>query len=149
VTTPPQDAMAAARGLTEALNRMSGQLAQVQASSEERDEALAVYGRTNRRMIRGLIVSVVLDVILTFAVGVVGVAAHNNAVTIQRTSASNLALCQAGNVARHQQIDLWDFLLGLGKPPQTAQERKTVTEFKAHLADIYAPRDCAHLRPSP
>jgi hypothetical protein len=146
VTTPPQDAMDAARGLTEALNRMSGQLAQVQAGSEERDEALAVYGRTNRRMIRALIVSVVLDVILTFAVGAVGVAAHNNSVALRRTSASNLALCQASNTARHQQIELWDFLLSLGKPPQTAAQRKAITDFRAHLAAIYAPRDCAHLQ---
>jgi hypothetical protein len=137
--------MGAARDLTGALNRMSGELAQVRAGSEERDEALAVYGRTNRRMIRALVVSVVLDVVLTAAVGVVGVAAHNNSVALSRTAASNLALCEASNVARHQQIELWDFLLGLGKAPQTAEQRKTITDFKAHLAAIYAPRDCAHL----
>jgi hypothetical protein len=145
--TPPDGAMAAARGLTGALDGMSARLDAVRADSEERDAAILEYGRTNRRMIRWLIISVTLDVALTVIVGFLGIQARDNAVALQKTAASNLALCEASNVARHQQIDLWDFLLSLGKQPQTAAQRKTVTEFKAHLTAIYQPRDCAHLRP--
>jgi hypothetical protein len=147
VTTPPppQDAMAAARGLTGALDGMSARLDAVRADSEERDAAILAYGRTNRRMIRWLIISVTLDVVLTVIVGFLGIQARDNAVALQKTAASNLALCQAGNVARHQQVQLWDFILGLGHAPRTAAQRKNVAEFEHHLYEIYAPRDCAHL----
>lgn len=146
MTGQPQDVTQVARDLTTALDRMSEQLEAVREGSEERDEALREYGRTNRRLIRGLIVSLVIDIIVTVAVGIIGIQAHNNAVAIRKTSASNLALCLASNVARHQQIELWDFVLSLGSDKhRTAQEEQNVAAFRAHLAAIYAPRDCTAL----
>jgi hypothetical protein len=143
--TGQQDTAQVARELTAALDRMSSELETVRHGSEERDEALLKYGRTNRRLIRGLIVSLILDIVITVAVGLLSVQAHNNTVAIGHTSASNLALCQASNVARHQQIELWEFLLDLSKGPQTAQQRATVSEFEAHLRAIFAPRRCTSL----
>lgn len=147
-----EEVQAVARNLTSALNGLSQRLDQVRDDSVERDEALTRYGAVNRRLIRGLGASLAIDVILTVVLGLVGVQAHhasdvaasasNRAV---HSSASTLALCQAQNTARAQQVELWEFLLSLGKPPQTAQQKKVVAEFVTHLHKIFAARDCAAL----
>ena len=137
------EALATARGLTGALEGMTAELGR-----------LAAYGHRNRRMIWGLIVSIALDLILTAFVAVTAIQAHDANTSAQAAKAvasvaqqNNRALCLSSNVARAQQIDLWDYLLGLSARPETAQQRKVITEFKAHLSLIFAPRDCDHVSP--
>lgn len=68
---------------------------------------------------------------------------------VQREAASQLALCQAGNVVRAQQTGLWDYIISLppakGSPPPTAQQEQRVAAFRAYLGKVFAPRDCSHL----
>lgn len=81
-------------------------------------------------------------------VGHASATARTAAMAAQRAAsaeATQLALCQATNTARAQQIDLWDFLIRLSKPPATAQGRALIAEFVAHLHQVFAPRDCATL----
>jgi hypothetical protein len=150
-----------ARDLTGALNRLAGRLEEVKADSEDRDEQLAKrdaqlhrYGRRNRHLIWITIVSLVLDLLLTAAVTVVAVQAHDasSAATGARTAASAVAqsnrnLCLSGNAARAQQVELWDYILSFSKPPATPAGRERVAKFKAHLEAIFAPRDCVHVNP--
>jgi hypothetical protein len=65
---------------------------------------------------------------------------------VQRTDAAQVASCQAANTARAQQVQLWDYILGLsaGKP-QTAQQQKTAARFRAYLGTVFKSRDCSHL----
>ena len=63
-------------------------------------------------------------------------------------AASTLQLCQAGNEARRQQVQLWDKLITLTMPPagETAAaraQRELVTrEFITYVRSVFAPRDC-------
>jgi hypothetical protein len=137
------DALAAARGLTGALEGMTGQLA-----------GLTAYGKRNRRMIWGLIISITLDLILTAFVAVTAIQAHdaNNSAKTARAVAvaaaqNNRNLCESSNIARAQQVELWTYLFDLAGPPKTAQGAKLTAEFKHHLQVVFAPRDCSHVNP--
>lgn len=135
--------LATAKSLTEALNEVSAECVR-----------LRTYGRRNRKFI-------VFDVALTVALGVssfiavhAGESAHNAQVAAVAARAAvavavqdNRNLCLSSNVARAQQIELWDFVLGLGHSPQTAQEKKNIGAFRHELAVIYQPRDCSDVSP--
>jgi hypothetical protein len=150
-----------ARDLTGALNRLAVRLEEVKADSEDRDEQLArrdtqlaTYARRNRHLIWITIVSLVLDIVLTAAVTVVAVQAHDasSAAAGARTAASAVAeadrdLCLSGNVSRAQQVSLWNYILSLSQPPPTPAGRERVAEFKTHLQQLFAPRDCADVNP--
>ena len=69
-------------------------------------------------------------------------------VASQRAETSSMQLCQAGNEARAQQIQLWQFVVHISKTPphqtpaQAAQRARTVRAFEAYLHRVLAPRDC-------
>lgn len=105
---------------------------------------------------------VLFDIALTVALtvfGYVAVHASDTARSAQETSAAagvaarvaeqdNRNLCESSNIARAQQVDLWDYVLGLSSgKPQTAQEKTNVAAFRHHLAVIFAPRDCSNVDP--
>jgi hypothetical protein len=162
VSDDSEHVVTSARDLTRALNRLAGRLEEVRADSEdrdkqlaERDAQLATYGRRNRHLIWITIVSLVLDLLLTAALTVVAIQAHNasSAATSARTSASAVAqsdrdLCLSANASRAEQVSLWNYILSLSPPPTTSTERERVAEFKAHLQQLFAPRDCAHVNPN-
>lgn len=62
--------------------------------------------------------------------------------------ASVTQLCESGNEFRRQQVQLWEYLVSVSRPPpgQTAAERlqreKTTRLFLAHIHHVFAPRDC-------
>ena len=96
MTTPAdRDPVATAKGLTDALKGMAAEL-----------KRLSDYGRRSRHLILFTLISLALDVALTVVVGLLAVQSHDATVTAQRASASNLALCQAGNTARAQNRQL-------------------------------------------
>jgi len=150
-----------ARDLTGALNRLAGRLEEVKAGSEDRDvqlanrdAQLATYGRRNRHLIWIAIISLALDMILTAGLTVVAIQAHHasSAAASARTAASAVArsdrdLCLSSNASRAQQVSLWNYILALSRPPATPAERERVTTFKAHLQQLFAPRNCAHVNP--
>jgi hypothetical protein len=133
--------------LAAAFHRVADELRAVNRASEERDAELAAKeqelarrDRVNRRLIWGLIVSLALDLIITVALAALAIEVRHNA-------ASNANLCLSGNAARVQQVQLWDYLLKLGRQPKTAAQRKDVAAFKAHLGTLFAPRDCSRIDP--
>jgi hypothetical protein len=156
-----ESVVTSARDLTGALNRLAGHLEEVKAGSEdrdnqlaERDAQLAMYGRKNRHLIWITIISLALDILLTGAVTVVAIQAHDasSAASSARTAAIAVAqsdrnLCLSGNAARAQQVELWDYILSLAQPPATPAARDRIAEFKAHLETIFAPRNCADVNP--
>jgi hypothetical protein len=136
VTTPDddRDPIGTAQDLTGALEGVSAELGR-----------LAAYGWRNRLLIWITIGSLCLDLLLTGWVYHVSSQAHGTAAELARTSASNLALCQASNVSRAQTIDLWKYVEGLGTKPQTAAQKAQVAKFDRYLNTLYGPRDCAAL----
>jgi hypothetical protein len=141
--TPDSEALATAKGLTGALEAIG-----------EKIEGLTGAVATSRHMIIALAVSLCIDVALTIVVAVFAVQAHDasdSAVAARLTAAvaarDNRALCLSGNVARAEQIEPWEDLLALSKPPKTAAQKRLVDEFVAKLHKIYEPRDCSHISP--
>lgn len=126
------ETVATAKDLTEALGVMAAEV-----------RRLRTYGRRNRWFI-------VFDILLTVALSGVGAVSVHAVQSADSARASQAALCEAGNVARAQQVQLWGFVLSLsapakGSPPQTAAQKARVAAFKAYLARDFAPRNCAAL----
>jgi hypothetical protein len=143
--------LTSARDLTGALNRLAGRLEDVKADSEDRDEQLAkrdaqlnTYGRRSRHLIWITIVSLALDILLTAALTVVAIQAHDTSGAVAQ---SNRNLCLSGNAARAQQVSLWDYILSLSQPSASPAEQHRVAAFRAHLQQFFAPRDCTHINP--
>lgn len=132
------EALAAAKSLTGALKDMTGELARLRR-----------YGVRNRQMIWGLIVSIALDLILTAFIAVTAIQAHEASAAAASAKFAESALCQAGNVARAQQVQLWDHLLTLppakGAPPRTAAQEAEAAAFGRYVRSVFASRDCAAL----
>jgi hypothetical protein len=143
-----------ARDLTDALNRLTGRLEEVRADSEERDKQLTErdaqlsrYGRRNRHLIWVAIISLALDLLLTAALTVVAIQAHDASGAASAVAQSSRNLCLSGNVSRAQQVSLWNYVLTISQQPVSSAEQARVAEFKTHLHKLFAPRNCAHVNP--
>jgi len=70
-------------------------------------------------------------------------------VSSARSTASVVQLCQLGNTARAQQVNLWDHIVTISQPPPhetPAAERKRLADIRAFIAyvhRVFAPRNCA------
>ena len=59
--------------------------------------------------------------------------------------AAQVALCRSANTARANEVDLWEFLIHLSRPPKTRHGREVLTRFEHHLHTVFRARDCARL----
>ena len=59
-------------------------------------------------------------------------------------AASVTQLCQAGNEARAEQIQLWQFVVHISKsaPHQAAQHARAVRAFEAYRHHVFRPSNC-------
>jgi hypothetical protein len=142
--TQPQDPIRTAQGLTEALHGLSERLAEVKRDSEDRDDALARYGRGNRRRILLTWVSLAIDIALTVALTLFAIQAHHAA-------ASNRNLCLSSNVARAQNLQLWVHLIDESenqqdRPGEAAAQKtaakKELDALKVYVSHVFAARNC-------
>lgn len=99
---------------------------------------LRTYGRRNRTF-------VLVDIALTVLLTVLGGGVVHAIQSAGHANSAQLALCQATNTSRAQQIGIWQFVLNLSGPPRTAHEKQIRDKFLARLHETYAPRDCAAL----
>ena len=142
MATPQPDPVATAQGLTKALGVMAAEV-----------KELRTYGRRNRKFIW---FDIILTVVLT-AVSVVAVYAVQSASTANSTADQNrvsaIAACVQTNIARAQNEQLWDYLIGISAPrpgesaAQKARAEKALAEIRAKVATTFAPRDCKALYP--
>jgi hypothetical protein len=122
-----RDPVQTAKDLTAAVGTLSKEVARLRR-----------FGRHNRWFI-------LVDIVLTVALSLFGALAVHSAQIASRASSAQLALCQAGNVARAQQVGIWDYLLTLSGPPKTPQARVLITKFEHRLKVVFMPRNCARL----
>lgn len=121
-----REALDTAQGLVTAMRGLAAEV-----------KRLRTYGRHNRWF-------VVFDIALTVLLAATGFLSVHAADQASRVNSAQLALCRAGNVARHQQVQLWDYVVHLS-PPKTKQAREVTVKFEHHLHAIFAPRDCTRL----
>jgi hypothetical protein len=137
------ETLATAKTLTAALNETAAEVKRLRA-----------YGRRNRKYI---VFDIVITILLAVASGIAvhaSQSAHNAQVAAVAAKAAakvaeqdNRNLCESGNVARAQQVDLWNFAIGLGAGHRTAQQQEATAKFEAHLRTLFAARNCGHPDP--
>lgn len=75
-------------------------------------------------------------------------ATYDQAGAVRRAAATTTQLCEAGNMARAQQVTLWDHFAAISKPPphqtpaQAAARRKSIAGILAYIRHVFAPRNC-------
>jgi hypothetical protein len=128
--------VATAKGLTEALGRMTAELRQVQA-----------YGRRSRRIIVALAASLVLDIAVTITVAVfagqVSRATDQASATLTELHKTQISACRLGNQSREQQIALWQHIATVGTTSKTpAKARHRDAALLAYIRRIFGARNC-------
>jgi hypothetical protein len=119
-------------------------LAIAQALEESLDthtKALAEVSRWKAKVAKWAIAAAIVALLAFCAVGF----------AIYRIHDSQLAACDIGNRGRAGNIQLWDHVLSISKPPpnetpaQKAERLKTVKQFKVYVHHVFKPVDCGKL----
>lgn len=142
--TPDQSAIDAAENLTGMLSGVRAEL-----------KRLNRYGIRNRRLIWLSIVSIALDLTLTILLVFAYGTARNS--QVEAKDARNVAAvqhqsllyaCKLGNQSRAQQVQLWEHLAAISKPPphlterQLAKNRRQIGQLLAYIRADFRPRPC-------
>ncbi len=149
-----QEAIEAARGLTETLRGTQEELAAMRRELA----GMNTYGHRNRRLIAGLAASFALDLVLTIVVAVFAIQAHDAssqarvaAALAAQNHASALTFCRAANVSAAAQVRLTTYFVAITQPPPGvpgAQAKATRARDAALLVYVrrsFAPKDCAQI----
>ena len=124
------------------------------AESNDRITELGSYGRRNRHIIKGLVLSVVLDIMLTFLFAiavakaqrasdrVATVAAANRVLSISN-HANALAACEALNAQRASDIVLFTYVIDHEPAPTTLAEANALATQRARVTQAFAQRVCS------
>lgn len=132
-------------------NNLSAQVQNLANRAEAlTDEAarLHQYGKRNRHLIRGVIISLAFDLLLTC--GGLWVAyranqAHDAATQVHQVQVST---CVATNQTRAQNAQLWYDIVLIAEQnatQRTAKQRQQIDQFKAQINTVFAPRDCSKI----
>jgi hypothetical protein len=119
---------------------LASQLASVVTDIQARLKTLAKYGRHNRQVIIGLVVSICLDVGLSVLAIFLVNSLHNSQNTTHTDQLNN---CVAGNATRVQDIILWNSLFNDLAPPGTKVTPANAVEIKElnHLRVLASAKD--------
>lgn len=117
---------------------------------------LSVVVKRDRKLTKWLAVSVVLDVILSAALGVIAFQAQTALSTAQENRDNAKLTCEVANQTRQAQVQLWEYVLTLSDTNAqnlTAEQkmRRTaqIVAFRAYLAQVFAVRNCEDPKASP
>lgn len=146
-TPVPEDLATVATRLTETATAWRHEASELRKALNEQGN----YGKRNRRAIYGLVISLMLDVILSVVVAVLAVktADANSAARVNHQS--QVAGCKATNTSRADNELLWDFFLQLSVPDESklpAAEKAKLHALQAKIVQTYAQRDCDNLGPN-
>lgn len=131
----PAEAITTAKQLTDAVVALT-----------DRADRLQAYGSRTRTMTWGLIISLVIDVLLTFVIAWSAAKAQSADDQAQQNRQNAINVCRSTNAARLQNKDLWAYLLAIPQPtPPTAEQQRQRALIKAKIDQVFAPRDCSRL----
>jgi hypothetical protein len=143
--TPEAMAVETAAKALELTERLAGTLEVISG----RLEKYSVYGRRSRKIIIALAVSFTLDVILTFALGLTAVRAHDTAGAVHQ---ANITSCHNGNSFRAGQTKIWHTFVALAVRPtpgetaaQIAKSNELAAGFIASVERVNRAIDCRAL----
>lgn len=112
---------------------------------------LLQYQRRSRRLTNALMAVIAALVVYGIVLGFALIKVNHNANGISQAkqqaaflAAVTRASCEADNVSKAKEANLWDFILKLPPPPDQTPEQAAQTEqFTAIVKDVYAPVDCS------
>ena len=141
-TPPPQpdpaEVVSTTQDLTRALEGVETRL------GEAIEQGVAEAKNEGKRKLRQFLAAAAVLIVLA-AVIVSVIQLHN----------SQISGCQAGNGSRAQQVQLWDHLVGISKPPkgesvaQIKQQEQETAAFLSYVHHVFAQRNCAKAYPFP
>ena len=140
--TSEGDLIAVAQAMTASMDGLARQVGGLNTQVDAQES----YGRRNRRMIWGLVISIALDAALTVAL--VGVAVATNDAANKATQVHNqqVTTCLSSNEARAKNVQLWDHVLSIPPTvPRSAAQAKQAEDFKIYVHQVFAPRDCSKI----
>ena len=124
----------------EVLERLEGIGTTLDAVSK-RIEAVSGRERRTRLLAIGMLVSFLLDIVLTVFVTVLSVNALGQASAIHQ---SQLAACAISNGTRMEQITLWNYVIQLSSRNPNSNKAQ-LDQFGAFVRKTFKPVDCARL----
>ena len=176
MTEPRDDLLPAVQGLAVSVGELKTEFGKIETKLKSAEDLAAEADKksnTNRLMIWGTIASVVFDLLLTLVIFLVADDANDASQKAteasqkatmaadkasEATSAANESLrtqkvtCEAGNVSRKLNRDLWDYVLSFppadGEPRTSEEEARTET-FRTYISTVFADRDCENLGEKP
>lgn len=133
-----EQTLAAAERLDKSMSDLTGEM-----------RSLRAYGQRNRRMIWALAASLAIDVLLSFMLGFVAIQASNasqkatEATSVAAQNKQNAKVtCEASNIARDAQVQLWTYVLDLSAPTATSAQKKQIADLRTYIHIVFAHRDC-------
>ena len=110
---------------------------------EQTVQALEKTARQNRRRIMILMISVILDIVLTISVTILAYHTSKISHLAQTNRAAVVANCETSNEGRKDNKDLWDFAFPLPTDQaQTAEQAANLKSFRAKVNETFAQRNC-------
>jgi hypothetical protein len=136
------DLVAVAQALTASMDGLAQQVGVLNAQVDAQES----YGRRNRRMIWGLVVSLLLDAILTVVIVTVKVQANRASDQTAQVRTQQITTCVSTNEARALNVQLWEYVLTIPPSQQlTEEQKKRISDFRVFLRRTFAPRDCSKI----
>lgn len=109
-------------------------------------ETLFAIGKRNRRLIKLLYISVILEVIMSITITYLASQVVLSKNRIENTHISLVNNCKSGNDLRKDNLALWTYILNIPPPkPPTKQQEQITIDFKSFIKNTFALRDCSKL----
>lgn len=119
-----------------ALEATQNQLREINASVD----GIREYGRTNRRHIKWVAVTLALDIMLTLG----GIWIFHN---VANNHSAFITSCENSNVVRAHDVLLWDHVLTLANQHHlTVAQKASDARFRAFVADTFKKVDCTAIK---
>lgn len=140
--TSEGDLIAVAQAMTASMDGLAEQV----GTLNSRVEAQGTYGRRNRRMIWGIVVSLLVDAVFTIPIAWAVIHASSADDKASRNRQTLVTTCVASNESRADVRELWGKLFKLSpSAPQTDEQKKRLADFRGYIDKTYAPRDCSKI----
>jgi hypothetical protein len=127
--------------LTDSVKRSDALDNKIEGSSDVK--YLMNLGKHNRRMIHVLAISLILDFMLTIALGFLALQVNASFAKANSVERRAYEACLSANQARATQRQLWGYILALPpSAPRTSEQDRQVEQFKIYIQKVFAPRKC-------
>lgn len=110
---------------------------------EEAIKVLVKDANRAKRTVRILIISVILDILLSIGLAYITIQTHHIATQADNNQDAIMRSCEVANEGRANNKALWNYLLSLPpETPLTPEQQTRVTDFQKFIDKTFAPRDC-------